>query len=160
MKAVRLSGLGGRLIPEGSKGIEPLTLRWGPAEHPQTSTFVAAAFNCHCDTVAALDDTGRITVLHLLRNRYAVARRGGSKAVALAFSSTLPCELYVARSDGAIECLHTGTKHLLGKLLGHQHAPSSLACHSSQALPQSRDQLASAPAGYCGRGFCPCPWLR
>ena len=60
------------------------------------------------EDVAALDENGRVTVLHLLKNRYAVVRRGGTKAVTLTFSAKLPCELYVARPDGVIECLHTG----------------------------------------------------
>ena len=116
------------------------------------NAFVQVAFNCRCDTVAALNEHGQVISFDLEHNRYAVLKRGGSAGVALAFSSTLSHELFVALEDGLVEALDAAKRAAVGLetsrdaesqaqyqapgavLRGHRGPAHTLACHPSAPL--------------------------
>lgn len=113
--------------------------RLGASER-RPARFRGVAFSAAGDSLAAVDERGRVFVLFVAANRYALVQHLGAPALACAFNPARASELLVTCENDLAHCIDVQTRALVGTLRGHRRPARCAAFHRSGRLALTASQ--------------------
>ncbi|KAG2503078.1 hypothetical protein JM18_007894 [Phytophthora kernoviae] len=105
--------------------------------------FRAVAFNSSGELLAVSDEKGRLFVLFVTANRYALVQHLGVPTISCCFSPLRKTELLVTCEDETIRCIDVQSQTLISTLRGHRYPARCASFQKSGhlALTASQDAV-------------------
>lgn len=91
--------------------------------------FTHTAFSPLGDTFISIDERGAIFSFEVLKNRFALVKRGGPRASAVGFAPRRAGELLVGWDDASVESYDVSSHLRLNLLKGHRNSVKSVSFH-------------------------------
>jgi WD40 repeat protein len=104
------------------------------------AAFRCASFNASGELLAACDERGRVFVLFVTANRYALVTHLGVPTVRCVFSPARRTELLVTCEDETVRCLDVQAQTLVSTLRGHRFPAKCVSFQRSGRLALTASQ--------------------